>query len=485
VRLAADTTPGLVNLAVTGALVTYLKPLVPDAGVNDPEGFFVQADQAGPALFVAVAPGIVGGGLVPGDRVDFTVTAVGLINGIRTALSLSNVVRGSRGNPVTGLTQSIVGVDFAVAGSTDQYESELVSLSATVSTDFVLAGSGYATGTLTTTGTPTGSAVELRLPLGLQASQDLGPGCSLSLSGTPLWRFVARAQPSAFVSAELAGTTCPAPRLTAAIAETSTRVRAYFDRSINPSASSGPFTIAGLSVSAATVQGREVVLTTSPQAGGQAYVLTVSAAVTDTRGTPVDVSARTATFTGLSAGTCSPAVVISQFYPGGGSAGSTWARDYVELHNRTAAPVDLTGWTIQYAAAPGTSWSAVALGGTIPPGRFWLVEISYSSAGTLPITPDFVSSVITVSGTSGKFIVMPNNVRPTGSCPTGPFADFIGYGTANCFEGASAAPTSSTTTSLQRDFAGCIDTNQNGTDFTSQVPTPRNSASPASICTCP
>ena len=51
----------------------------------------------------------------------------------------------------------------------------------------------------------------------------------------------------------------------------------------------------------------------------------------------------------------------------------------------------------------------------------------------------------------------------TGSCPTA--TDLVGYGTANCFEGAAATPALSNTTAALRGDGGCADTDQNGADF--------------------
>src|SRR6185436_772233 len=42
-------------------------------------------------------------------------------------------------------------------------------------------------------------------------------------------------------------------------------------------------------------------------------------------------------------------VVISQIYGGGGNSGAIYHNDYVELYNRGTDPVDLTGWSLQYA----------------------------------------------------------------------------------------------------------------------------------------
>ena len=43
------------------------------------------------------------------------------------------------------------------------------------------------------------------------------------------------------------------------------------------------------------------------------------------------------------AGTSSSGVVISQVYGGGGNTGATYTNDFIELHNQSAAAVDLTG----------------------------------------------------------------------------------------------------------------------------------------------
>ena len=59
----------------------------------------------------------------------------------------------------------------------------------------------------------------------------------------------------------------------------------------------------------------------------------------------------------------SPDLVVSQVYAGGGNTGATYANDFVELFNRGSASVDLSGWSVQYATAAGTSWQPTALAG--------------------------------------------------------------------------------------------------------------------------
>jgi hypothetical protein len=72
------------------------------------------------------------------------------------------------------------------------------------------------------------------------------------------------------------------------------------------------------------------------------------------------------------------------------------------------------------------------------------------------------------------------------NCPTSDVVDKVGYGvTSNCFEGAGPTPAPSVTTSATR--AGtdaCGDVNDNAIDFAAVAPAPRNSATPAAVCSC-
>jgi uncharacterized protein len=172
----------------------------------------------------------------------------------------------------------------------------------------------------------------------------------------------------------------------------------------------------------------------------------------------------------------STTVVISQVYGGGGNSGATLTNDFVELYDLGAAPVDVTGWTVQYASASGTSWQKTALAGTIQPGHYYLVQEAAGSGGTtaLPV-PDATGS-IAMSAASGKVALVSNGTSLSGSCPTG-LVDLVGYGTANCSE-TSPAPGLSNTTADLRKLSGAQDTDDNSADFTAGTPDPRNSAYP-------
>ncbi len=196
-------------------------------------------------------------------------------------------------------------------------------------------------------------------------------------------------------------------------------------------------------------------------------------------------------------GAVSTTIVISQVYGGGGNSGAVYTHDFVELFNLGASPVSLDGWSIQYASATGTgNFGASAnqltpLSGSLEPGHYLLVQGASTAAVGLPLPTPVITSTdpIALSATAGKVALTTTDERlgcNGGSTPCTPeqvalIVDLVGYGTANFFEG-SAAPALDNATSISRLAGGCSDTDNNGDDFTSGSPAPRNSASPFTSC---
>jgi hypothetical protein len=184
------------------------------------------------------------------------------------------------------------------------------------------------------------------------------------------------------------------------------------------------------------------------------------------------------------------AIVISQVFGGGGNAGAPFASDYVEIFNRSSSAVDVTGWTIQYATAAGTSWSPTALSGTIAPGRYYLVELAGGTTGAALPTPNATGST-NLSATSGKIALVRGTAALTcgasaGSCAGAPLLeDLVGYGTAADHEGSAAAAALTSTTASLRAGGGCTDSDANAGDFSAGAPAPRNAASAANPCAGP
>lgn len=196
-------------------------------------------------------------------------------------------------------------------------------------------------------------------------------------------------------------------------------------------------------------------------------------------------------FTVFSVSTVNAQVVISQAYGGGGNAGATFSNDFIELFNRGSVAQDLTGWSVQYASATGTSWAVQPLTAlTLQPGQYYLVQCA---AGTTPSTalptPDSLpvspATGLAMSGSNGKVLLANTTTAQTGLIPAGAeVVDLVGYGaTPTGYEGTGPTGTALTsTTAVIRLNNGCTDTNNNASDFQTALPAPRNTLSPTSTC---
>jgi hypothetical protein len=190
--------------------------------------------------------------------------------------------------------------------------------------------------------------------------------------------------------------------------------------------------------------------------------------------------------TDIPSSVCDGSLAISQIYGNGGNTGATYKNDFVEIHNRGKTAVNLTGWSVQYASAAGSTWLVTTLTGTIPAGGYYLVQGGAGAIGIALPTPD-ATGTTNMSASTGKVALVQGTTALAGVCPVGsPIVDFVGYGTnANCFEGPMPASSASTATqSMQRAGAGCTDTNANQSDFANAAVMPRNTLSVANICAC-
>ena len=173
-------------------------------------------------------------------------------------------------------------------------------------------------------------------------------------------------------------------------------------------------------------------------------------------------------------------VVISQVYGGGGNAGATYHNDYVELYNRGAQPVDLTGWSVQYASATGAGWGSnlQPLGGSIGPGQYLLVSLGSGGADGAALPAANIIGLINMSATNGKIALTNSFDELVGNCPLGDahLMDLVGYGSADCREGTTTAPSGSNTEAMFRLGNGATDTDRNGSDFVAAAAMPRRTA---------
>lgn len=181
-------------------------------------------------------------------------------------------------------------------------------------------------------------------------------------------------------------------------------------------------------------------------------------------------------------------VRISQVYGGGGNTAATYNQDFVELFNAGASPVVIGGWSIQYASATGTTWtvSPIAASYSIGPGQYFLMAMATAGVNGIALpTPDGTGGS-NMSGTAGKVALVNNTTALSGAtaCSNAAVVDVLGFGsTASCFE-TGFLPTTGITNaqSMQRGSGGCLETNNNSTDFTVAAVSPRNSTTPINSC---
>jgi predicted extracellular nuclease len=192
--------------------------------------------------------------------------------------------------------------------------------------------------------------------------------------------------------------------------------------------------------------------------------------------TPGGQATSSSSFTVSGGGGGSGIVTISQVYGGGGNSGATYKNDFIELYNAGSTTVDLSTYAVQYASASGSTWTETLLIGTLAPGHHYLIQEAAGTGGTQNLPTPQVTGSISMSATAGKVALTKTQTLLTVDNPVGNsnVADFIGYGTADAFEGSGAAPAPSNTTVDLRGNGGATDTNNNATDFTGGSPNPRN-----------
>jgi len=201
--------------------------------------------------------------------------------------------------------------------------------------------------------------------------------------------------------------------------------------------------------------------------------------------------ARTALAAALLGALAAPAfaassVVISQVYGGGGNSGAKYKNDFIELFNRGETAVDLSGWSVQYASATGSSWQVTKLSGVqLQPGQYYLVQEAVGAGGTDALPAVDATGSIAMSASAGKVALVAGSTALASASPAaGTFVDLIGFGGANYAEGTATAVLSNTT-GAQRANGGCTDTDNNSSDFSIAAPAPRNTASPLNACGAP
>jgi predicted extracellular nuclease len=109
------------------------------------------------------------------------------------------------------------------------------------------------------------------------------------------------------------------------------------------------------------------------------------------------------------------------------------------LYNNGSTPVDLSGWSVQYNSATGTStWQKTDLSGVIPANGYYLIQQAAGTGGTTDLPTPNATGSINMSGTAGKVALVNSLSLLTGQNPvSNTIVDKVAFGavTGGGFEG--------------------------------------------------
>ncbi|MGO1055559.1 endonuclease/exonuclease/phosphatase family protein [Crossiella sp. CA198] len=175
-----------------------------------------------------------------------------------------------------------------------------------------------------------------------------------------------------------------------------------------------------------------------------------------------------------------PDVLIAEVYGGGGNTGAVLTHDFIELANPATAPVELTGWSVQYLTAtpsPASRWQATPLTGSIAAGKRYLVAQAKGAGGTTALPAADATGTLALGGAAGTVALVRGIEALT--CLTAAdcaadarIRDLVGYGSAVVRENSPAAATANATSAAR---TALTDTDDNAADFAVGEPTPVNS----------
>lgn len=147
------------------------------------------------------------------------------------------------------------------------------------------------------------------------------------------------------------------------------------------------------------------------------------------------------------------AILISEVQTGGSENAN---QEFVELYNRSAETIDVTGWRLEYKSATGATWTTKStLAGAIESSHFY---VAATAAYLVQSSDGVLTSGLAASG---------GHIRLVSLDTANSVIDTVGWGTADSPEGNQPAPAAQPGQSVQRCFAdnNMLDTDVSLADF--------------------
>jgi hypothetical protein len=250
------------DLAVEGAVVTYVKGdlRAGDAGLDDAAGFFVQNDDTGPALYLAIDPAPLG--LAVGDVVDFTArtgawlscgtsgntctetsSIYGVVDATVTVTGHGAALPAGQ-DPSASFNRTInAGDPAAMTGQGWVYDSERTTIPGSIHSSgsptsplwtAEARNANFVEAKLQPASNPSSYTSKLRMPAALADQLGLVETCQVGVAGTPMWSFNGLQLVTAWQPDDL---TWSCPALTASLAWPSAAL------SVQPAATLGAISV--------------------------------------------------------------------------------------------------------------------------------------------------------------------------------------------------------------------------------------------------
>jgi hypothetical protein len=349
------------TLAVANVAVTYVRPSF-DTDANQ-GGFYVQQSPTGPAIFVRDNTNAAN--VSAGDVVSFTVTETLLSEGrpeVKTFTGLTT----SRTVPVDALAQDF-GADAALVTGINDRAAELQRTTVTVTEDVTrIAGGAFRKANATTTALAAG--VTLRLAPAVLADAAIRSGCAVTVVA-PLGHTNLGADEAQVTAWELQQivdvASCTAGVATTAVAgNTLTLDMARRVDATTLAGNGSQFAVSQggmpVAVSAATVDGRRVTLTTAQTL--TFGTVTIAATLKDAFGDAFDTAP--AAFGAAPPAAC-PATGGGLFISEVGDTLNA-AGKFVELYNSSGSAISLAGHRLRVYSNGGSMPANLNLSGSVP-----------------------------------------------------------------------------------------------------------------------
>ena len=434
---------GAISRSVAGLIVTAV----------DVQGhFFVQQSGAtGPGIYVRDTTNNPNLGVQVGDILCLSFGQKSEFNQWMQIDTLTAALKSSGGGSVTAQNLTVA--------ATDSFESEIISVTGTLTTKSTFSGSRNHTLTYP------GGTITIREIDGSGKFNDIFQGQNITVVAPLIQN---NAEYRLYIDSRVGTVTESTSgnfNVASASATGASTVVLTFNNTPTAAAANNAANYTGnngLTISGASLSGTTVTLTTSNQTVGQSYTITVANVLRNADNAAL--ATNTANFSGFAppAAFTAGQVLINEVSP----APSGSSAEFAELYNTTASPISLSGARLWYKSSGGSAVSQfVELTGVIPAnGYYTVVRTSVACGGVTQVGFNSIGGI----ANDAALVLTVDSTNPTTQADAA-VRDIAqwgnnGTGATNWGEGGTTGPAPSGNRTVSRAPNG-VDSNNNRNDF--------------------